>query len=398
MATHDKNKLGLFAATIIGVNAMIGAGIFAMPAKLAFSVGLASVFSYLLSGFLVLSIVFGLGKLAVWHPGDAWGYRYPSLWGGHWVGMLSAFGYVGGVTVAMGFLTQQLGIWLAPLVGCNPLALGLGLLAVIVLLVLAGAEVSAWGQYVIAACVLLPMLIASIVCLLHAQPALMSPIAPYGWGAVVTSLPTILFSLLGFESISSLYRIVRNPEKTVARAAIGAVALVVIMFALFVGSSLVAIDPSFFVGGLECPFSVAITRALPGYEWLAGVALIGAFFAIFGTLHSMLWSVAELFLDVLRKGQSPILKSITNRGLQRPWLSVVLVGLCTAFAAFFLKADTILAMVVTFISLAYLLSVMALLFDRRSWQSLRGLLLMFAAIVSAGLLFGLSLKSMIVAF
>lgn len=395
MAAHENGKIGLFAATVIGVNAMIGAGIFAMPAKLAHTVGLASILSYAVSGVLILFIVFALGRLAVWHPGDAWGYRYPSLWGGHAIGMVSAFGYVGGVTVAMGFLTQQLGVWVAPYAGGNPLAWGIGLLAVIVLLVLAGAEVSSWGQYVIAACVLVPMVVASAVCLLHAQPALTSPFAPYGYGAVVQSLPTILFSLLGFESISSLYRVVDRPAYNVPRAAIYAVALVVCLFALFIGSALVAIDKSFFAGGVSCPFSVAVTQALPQYHWLALVTSIGAFFAIFGTLHSMVWSVAELFLDVLRKGQSPLLKAITNRRFCRPAVGIIVIGVATASAAYLLQADTILAVVVGFISLSYLLSVMALLFDRRTWQSLSGVILALGATASTAWLFGLSARSML---
>ncbi len=395
MAQHEENKIGLFAATVIGVNAMIGAGIFAMPAKLAYTVGLASVFSYVISGLLVLALVFGLGRLAVLYPGDAWGYRYPALWGGHAVGMLSSLGYVGGVIVAMGFLVQQLGVWLAPFLSYNPLTIGLVLLAIIVALVLAGAEVSSWGQYVIAACVLVPMVVASCVCLLYTKAALITPVAPYGYGAVVTALPTILFSLLGFESISSLYGIVANPQRNVPRAALYAVAIVVGMFALFIGSSLAAIDKSFFVGGVNCPFSTAIVAALPQYSWLAWVTSIGAFFAIFGTLHSMTWSVAELFLDVMRKSRGCLIKGCFANNLLNAKASVLFVGITTGLSAFFLEADVILIVVVFFISLAYLLSVMALLFNRLTWKSLGTACIALSANAAALWLFYLTLCQVI---
>jgi len=395
MVGHEENKIGLFAATVIGINAMIGAGIFAMPAKLAHTVGLASVFSYAISGLLVLAIVFGLGRLAVLYPGDAWGYRYPALWGGHAVGMLSSMGYTGGVIIAMGFLTQQLGVWLAPFLSYDPLAIGLVLLGIIVALVLAGAQVSAWGQYVIAACVLVPMVVASVVCLFHAQVDLLSPIAPYGCGAIITALPTILFSLLGFESISSLYSIVINPQRNVPRAAIYAVAAVVGIFALFIGSSLAAVHKSFFVGGVNCPFSTAIVAALPQYSWLAWITSIGAFFAIFGTLHSMTWSVAELFLDVLRKSRGCVVKNCLSSNILNAQTAVLFVGTTTALSAIFLKADVILVLVVFFISLAYLLSVIALLFNRMTWKSGPDLCIALSANVAAAWLFYLTVQQVL---
>ncbi|MDQ5891014.1 MAG: basic amino acid/polyamine antiporter, family [Candidatus Dependentiae bacterium] len=393
MDQHEGNKIGLFAATIIGINAMIGAGIFAMPAKLAYTVGLASMFSYALSGVLVLFIVLALGRLAVLYPGDAWGYRYPALWGGHMVGMIASLGYVGGVTIAMGFLTQQLGVQLMPYLGYDPLTIGLVLLGILVALVLAGTQISSWGQYLIAACVLVPMIVSSIICCMHTKPALMSPIAPYGYDAVITALPLILFSMLGFESISSLYGIVVNPGRNVPRAALYSVVIVASMFSLFIASSLAAIDKSFFVGGMNQAFSQAIAAALPGYEWLGWLISIGAFFAIFGTLHSMVWSVAELFLDVMRKAQNCVVRSCFTGKLLNERVAVLIIGGSTALSAFVVQPGTILQLTSAFVALAYLLSVMALLFDRRTWQTLYDAVIAVGACVSAFWLCWLSVQS-----
>jgi len=389
------SKIGVVAATIIGVNAMIGAGIFAMPAKLAATVGMASVLSYAIAAVLVLCIVFALGRLALLYPGDAWGYRYPALWGGHMVGLISSFAYVFGVIVAMGFLTQQLGVWVGACVGYDPLIIGQGLLAVIIALVMAGAEVSSWGQYVIAACVLIPMLGASIICWMHAKATLCTPFAPYGYAAVISSLPTIMFSLLGFESIASLYRIVDQPQRNVPRAALYSVLIVVGMFSLFITGALAAIESTLFSGGLSQPFSQVVMTALPGYWWLGGLIWVGAFFAIFGTLHSMVWSVAELLFDVLRKVRSSCLARIIASPFMSQRSAVMAVGVLTGICALVLQADLIMKVTALCIVTTYLLSVVALLFDRRTWHSLGAAFIAVGATASTIWLCILSLQSIL---
>ncbi len=395
MAAHEVNKIGLVAATVIGINAMIGAGIFAMPAKLALLVGPASVFSYMVSAVLVLFIVFALGRLAVLFPGDAWGYRYPALWGGHLVGMVSSVGYMAGVVVAMGFVTQQLGVWLAPFLPYQPVTIGIAALGLIVLLVIAGAEVSSWGQYAIAACVLVPMVVSSVICLLNAQVSFLVPFAPYGYGAVVTSLPVIIFSLLGFESIASLYRVVDNPGRNVPRAAIYSVAIVSGTYALFVLASLAAVDKTLFVGGLQQAFSQVLLQALPAYGWLSGFITVGAVFAIVGTLHSMLWSIAELFLDVSRKGRSCSIKPLVDAGWLNHATSAVFIGGATAVCAYFINANAIMVVAALPIVSAYFLSVVALLIDARTWQTLSNATIAVGAVGSSGWLCWLSIQAIL---
>ena len=398
MAAHEVNKISLLAATVIGINAMIGAGIFAMPAKLAYLVGPASVFSYALSAVLVLFIVFALGRLAVLYPGDAWGYRYPALWAGHLVGMISALGYIAGVVIAMGFVTQQLGVWVAPLLGGDALTVALSFLAALVVLVIAGAEVSSWGQYVIAACVVIPMIGASVVCLLNAKTAFLVPFAPYGYGAVVNSLPVIMFSLLGFESIASLYRVVTNPSRNVPRAAIYSVTIVSGLYALFVLASMAAVDKTLFSGGVTQAFSQVIAAALPSYAWLSGVITVGAVFAIVGTLHSMLWSIAELFLDVLRKGKSCAIKPVVDAGWLNHTTAAVIIGGCTAVCAYFINAGAIMVVATLPIVAVYFVSVLALLFNKRIWGSAGDFFIAVGAAFSSGWLCWLSLQAIVSLF
>ena len=388
MSTEQSNqKIGVLAATVIGINAMIGAGIFAMPTELSATVGPASILSYLLSSLLILAIVFPLGRLAQLHPGEGWGYRYPALWGGHFTGMLSAIGYVSGVIVAMGFLAQQGGVWLAQWLPYSPHMIGVVMLALIVALVLAGTEISSWGQYVIAVCVLVPLALTSIVCWSQFDPALATPFAPHGWSAVGVVMPTVMFSLFGFESITSLYSVVEDPQRNVPRAAVFAVMTVVGMYTLFVASALLSIAPQYFANGMDQAISDVMVTVWPQYGFMRVVTTIGAFFGIFGTLHSMVWSVAMLFRDTITKSRSSAVAALDRGG----WLSgtncVLFVGGVTMMCALGLHARSILQLVPLFIMPAYTLSLIALLFDRNEWRSGRNLLTVVAIAASGALLY-----------
>lgn len=386
MATQPQ-KIGLTAATVIGINAMIGAGIFAMPASLSGSVGPAGIFSYLLSGLLVLSIVIPLGRLAYLYPGEGWGYRYPAQWGGHQVGVIASLSYVLGVIVAMGFLVQQLGVWLTQYLAMDPLLIGNLILALTIVLVLAGTEVSSWGQYVIAFCVLVPLVLIGGVCWLNFQPGLLTPFAPHGWSAVGFAMPTVLFSLLGFESIASLYSVVDKPEKNVPLAAILAVLIVVGIFIFFVAGALFAIPAAHFTQGVNRAIADVLVSVYPQYTGMRLIGTIGAFFAIFGTLHSMIWSIALLLRDTVARLRFDVVQRLYKKGQLNGTSCVLAVGVITSFCSFTLQAKSILQVTPLLIVPTYIFALVALLFNREEWRRGYNILTVCAILLSSALVY-----------
>ena len=79
----DKNKISFLAAVVIGVNAMIGAGVLAIPTVLSAKVGPAGILSTIFSVIFVLCIGLSLGRVADIFPGKGWNYLYTSKWAGH---------------------------------------------------------------------------------------------------------------------------------------------------------------------------------------------------------------------------------------------------------------------------------------------------------------------------
>src|SRR5690348_9372092 len=108
-------KLSLSAATIISMNAMIGAGIFTAPAVIASHAGPAGILTYFLVGFGIWAIGLSLARVAGYVSGPGSFYAYTYRWGGHTMALLASGLYIGGLVVAMGLLSKFAGIYLSAL-------------------------------------------------------------------------------------------------------------------------------------------------------------------------------------------------------------------------------------------------------------------------------------------
>ncbi len=394
----ERNKIGLGAAIIIGINAMIGAGVVAMPATLS-AAGPAGIISYVAAIAFAMLIGLSLAHLAELFPGSGWSYIYPEKWGGHKIGMFSAFCYLIGVLIAMGFIVQQTGIWLHDYffsgLHYNVVAFGLDynqifsaiILFLLTILVLAGAEASSFGQYVIAAFVLIPLGLTAIVAWLNIKLTIISNFMPHGIKPVLETTPKALYTLMGFESIASLYTIVQNPKKNVAKACMIAIFSVGSVYIFFAAGILFSIPNSYFAKGLGESLANVIRYAFPSYPYLALFVLVGGLFAMIGTLHSMLWSLASLSSDVLKKSRSRIIKLMLEKKIWNDNSAVILISTTMLLSAIFIQAESILLTTICFIVMSYLLSISLLLFQKKEWKTGKNIRTVFAMLGGFAMLY-----------
>src|SRR3989344_4196236 len=109
MSTGPSDKIGVATATIIGMNAMIGAGIFALPAALAEKVGPAGILSVAFVAIAVWFMAQSFARVAQLYPQEGSFYTYARQWGGHYGGLAASSAYLIGLLIAMGFLTHATG-------------------------------------------------------------------------------------------------------------------------------------------------------------------------------------------------------------------------------------------------------------------------------------------------
>lgn len=378
-------KIGLWAASVVGINAMIGAGVLTIPTMLSNIVGPAGIISSILSVFFVLCIGLSLGRAADIYPGAGWNYLYPSKWAGHRVGFLSSFCYLFAIIVAMGFLVQQAGIYCAQFIPISPKPLSAIILLVLTLLVLMGAQAASWSQYLIVIFVIVPLLLTAIFCWSSFDANLIKPFVPYGVSSIFKGMSTILFAFLGFESIASLYPIVEDPQKNIPKAFLISILTVGILYVLFIYGILFAVPSLYFNLGISEPLSSVLASFFPSYKFLSVLVLVGAVFGILGTIHSMLWSVSELFTGVLQRSKSKFVANCFKKNFWNEKIAIIVTALLIFISFLILHARILIPMTVFLIVPSYVLSIASLLFVKKEWSSYRNIITVFGLI--GGLLF-----------
>lgn len=365
MKTQNK-KIGLPSAIIIQTNAMIGGGIVAIPAVLAVSTGFLGIISYFFCTLIILCMAFSLGELSLLHGGHAWCYHFPSIWGKHRTGMFASSCYVIGVLIAMGFVAKQTGIWLhevIPFLSASALALiTTGLLS---LLIYAGKNVSTFWQYVFSAVIFLGIVFTTVFCFYNFDQEIFFEVDSKDFSAMLLITPSLLYSFVGFESIASLYAIVKNPRKNVLVGGLIGVVCVGLLYIAFSSSIIGAISPKYFTGPEERSLAAVIGIAFPKFKVLPKLLYFGGLFALIGTLHSMVWSVSILGFDVLqRTKQKRVVQLLAESKLS---VNHVILFSCLVIMAVstLLTGGFMMNCAVLLIALSYVLSIMALFSEKK---------------------------------
>ena len=395
MAENNTKKIGLSTATITGMNAMIGSGIFAIPAILATTVGPAGILAFI---FVVISVWFiaqSLARVAKLFPQEGSFYTYTKQWAGHTMGLISSGSYLVGLLIAMGLLCQIVGHHITYFFPhTSPETLGLMALTTIIIINMFGVSLSQLGQQVLIFFTVLPMFITIILCLTKIDFNLLTPFAPYGFSNILKATQPVLFSFFGFECASALYNSVRNPEKNVPKALTYSILLVGIIYILFVGSILLSTPLTLFATEkTTVPEILNIT--FPNLPWIATVINISIISAILGTIHSMVWACSSLMLSFFKKMKSTSIKHLITKGTINKATCVALVGIAI-FGSFtaIKKMNLFFSLAVTFIVFSYITSITALLFIKQEWKSKQNIKTIFG-IITASTIFMFAAKDLV---
>lgn len=370
MSTSHGTKIGLMTATIIGMNAMIGSGIFTAPAAIASYVGPAGIIAYI---FVVLSVwcmALSLARLAELYPQDGSFYAYTKQWGGHRMGLLASGLYLFGLVVAMGALCQVSGIYLARFFpSVSPTILGLSTLGSLVILNLFGVALSELGQQILIVTTIFPLLAIIGICLTHAQWSNLFPFAPFGFGNVLKATKIAIFGFFGYECAASLFNVVDNPGKNVPRALTYSIAIVGILYTAFIASIILAAPLDLFKNPCV-PLSDILGVVFPQYEWLLVIIHMAILSAIIGTIHSMIWSSSALLVSLARTVDVRLAHALSpnDPSAHRAAVLVISAGITTTFTLIS-NLNLFFSLTALCIIAAQLLSLITLLKRPEEWKS-----------------------------
>ncbi len=359
------NKIGLLSATIICMNAMIGAGIFTTPAKLATSVGPAGLITYLFVIFAVLLMALSIAKVAKTYPGEGSFYLYTKQWGGDFIGKIVALSYVFGIVIAMSLITQITGQYLHAIIPeLDPKLLGFIAFSAIIALNMVGVKIMQSGQFILLGCTLFALSSTTVLCFLNADLKNLTPFMPYGPASIISGVSTAIFAFFGFESAASIYEIVENPECNVPRALTWSLLIVGLIYLAFIGSIVLAIPGNVFTDA-QMPLPMAIQTVFPKYSWLARAIGIAILTAVIGVLQSMSYSISRLAFSLLKLFDNTSTKKIT--GSKNGFQIVVLgVGALVVFNFFAINSmNLFFNLTALFVVFAYTCSILTLVIKKQ---------------------------------
>ena len=360
--------LGLFDATMIGVGAMIGAGIFVLTGIAAGEAGPASILAFALNGVVTLLTAFAYAELASAIPKAGGGYSFVKM------------AYPGAVGFVSGWM-----LWFAYTVACSLYALGFAgyfwefihkyipffssgvhsilgnkfpvLLTTVIIggvfiwLNAKGAEVTGKAENVLT---LSKIAVLGIFVYFGLSEILGNPgqvkesFTPFftkGFSGVLIAMGLTFIAFEGYDLIATVAEEIKSPEKNIPRATFIALGLTTIIYLLILFVSLAAINPGGipsweFLGKFK---ETAIVRAAENFMPAFGIALIvfGGLLSTSSALNATVMAASRVAFSMGRDLWLPKRMSAIHNVRRTPHIAIYSTGAILLIMAITLPIETV---------------------------------------------------------
>ncbi|TVR26211.1 MAG: APC family permease [Nitriliruptor sp.] len=294
-------RLTLTDAVVIGLGAMIGAGVFAAPGPAAAAAGSWLLASLALAALVAYANATSSAQLAALYPEAGGTYVYARKRLGPYWGFLAGWSFVVGKTASLVAMALTFGAYLSEDLA-RPVAIG----AVVAMAAVnyRGVEKTARLTRVIVALVLAALVVVVAGALLGgtASTANLDTALPAGPFGVVQAAGLLFFAFAGYARLATLGEEVVDPTTTIPRAIPIALGIVVGVYAVVLGAVLLALGPAQ-VAASPAPLADAV--AAGRWAALTPAVRIGAAIAAGGVLLSLLAGISRTTLSMARRRELP---------------------------------------------------------------------------------------------
>lgn len=275
MAAHGlERSLGLYPTVMISMGAMIGSGIFVLPALGYKVAGPAVILAYILAGLVVLPAVLSKAEMATAMPESGGTYLYIDRALGPLMGTVAGIGAWFSLVFKSSFALVGLGAYLlifAPISRGAITVVALGLALLIVVLNVFGTELSGRIQAIIVSAVVIGLAAYTVDAGFVASRGRFAPFATNGTEGVVVAAAFVFVSYAGVTKIASVAEEVQNPGRNLPRAMIGSMAIMTLIYVAVVAAVVGLSSPETLVhGGPDG--SASLTPMADGADVLFGGA------------------------------------------------------------------------------------------------------------------------------
>ena len=374
-----KRTLGAGGLVMLGIGAIIGAGIFVLTGQAAANyAGPAIVYSFLLAGLACAFAGLCYAEFASLVPiaGSAYTYSYATLgefvawiigwdlileylfaastvavgWSGYFVSLLRDMGidlpaaYTSAPYTHTAVPDAGLNVWRIFTEGWTrnpdavlnvPAMVIVGLISI--LLVIGIQESSRFNNIIVVIKVAVVLaFIAFGAAYINREnwepfvPAMVSE-GHFGWSGIVRAAGVIFFAYIGFDAVSTTAQETKNPQRDMP---IGILGSLVICTVLYIAVSLVLTGiVKYDQLNVPDPIAVGINAAGPGLAWLRPFVKIGAIAGLSSVILVMLMGQPRIFYTMSKDGLLPPVFSAVHPKFKTPWLATIVTGLVAMLCA-----------------------------------------------------------------
>ena len=319
-----ERDLGLPTVLAISVGAMIGSGIFILPALALKTAGPSVVLAYLLAGILVVPAALSKSEMATAMPEAGGTYLYIERGMGPLFGTVAGVGtwfslaFKGGLAL-VGGVPYLLILFDLPV---KPVALGLA--AVLILVNLAGAKQTGRLQVAIVVVMLAALSWFVVGSGASVQQANFQPFYADGLSGLLAATGLVFVSYAGVTKVASVAEEVENPDRNIPLGILGSLAFTTLLYVLIV-AIIVGVTDAGVVAGSATPVAEA-ARATLG-EWGVWAVVLAAILALISTANAGILSSSRYPFAMARDGLVPTSLAEVSERFGTPSLSISLTGI-----------------------------------------------------------------------
>ena len=360
-ASHEgglKRSLGAINLIMLGVGAIIGAGIFVLTGEVASQyAGPAITISFVIAAFACACAGLCYAELASMIPvaGSVYTYSYATV--GEFFAWIIGWDLIieylfAASTVSVGWsgyivsFLKNLGIVIPPALTSAPFAYddaigfhttgalvnlpAMAIIAIVTVILVIGVQESARFNNIIVAIkttVILMFLIAGVS---YVNPGNWVPFIPentgeighFGWTGVFRGAAVIFFAYIGFDAVSTAAQEAKNPQRDLPIGILGSLVICTVLY-IAVGLVLTGLVP---YPKLAVPDPIAVGIDATGLTWLSPIIKLGAIAGLSSVILVMLLGQPRIFFSMANDGLLPPAFSKVHPKFKTPYISTIITG------------------------------------------------------------------------
>ena len=391
--------LGLFDASMIGIGAMIGAGIFVLTGIAAGEAGPAALLAFFLNGLVTLLTALAYAELASVYPKSGGGYAF------------IAKAFPGPAGFASGWM-----LWFCYIIACALYALGFGsyfwefiqtyfppianlvfslaghkipalimtaiVSIVFILINMRGTAVTGKVENIMTMgkIIILGIFIVYGLKRIFQIPteaaASFTPFLPNGFGGVIIAMGLTFIAFEGYDLIATVAEEIKTPEKTIPRATMISLVVTVFIYLLILIVCIGAIQPESgkswqFLGQYQ---ETAIARAAQSFMPSFGVALIifGGLLSTISALNATILASSRVAFSMSRDKMLPASLCTIHAKRRTPHIAIAATGAIVLVMALLFPIHVIGSAASVMFLLTFSLVNLSLIALRRKFPELKG--------------------------